>query len=454
METSNIKSINIEPNVVKRKKGRPRKEVVSQINENIADQINDGEPIVVEKKKRGRKKKIVVEEEIKPKKKRGRKAAIKFFSSSIRKKIPLTTVIQDNNSYILHIPRVDDKVSDNLSFDPLNENENSNSNDLLNSMLNKLSITENASGLHDMDLQFERKIDLNLLKDDEMDFQNCKHEDLKELYEKRIEYREDQDKHLFDKLDVLHKDEIFISNLLTDEKFDSIEKSRDNNTNLCDQHNANSHDEHNTNSCDQLNNRKKGFFRVMNDFVLNEEWLEKTNISCWWCCHGFENVPLGLPINYNATNKKFRVRGVFCGFACMVAYHNDKSMGFRHLITFLYNRLTGVNITDIAITPSPPRSVLKIFGGELSIEEFRDSVNQHKIYKMINYPMFIAKDYVEEVDLAHVKTVNMKVFKDANVNKLINLDSDRVAEARLRLSELEKSTISFGNTIDKFIKIS
>lgn len=433
METSNSKSLNIDSNVVKRKKGRPRKQVVNPINE-INDQTNEGEPIVVEKKKRGRKKKIVVEEEIKPKKKRGRKAAIKFFSSSIRKKIPLTTIIQDNNSYILHIPRADEKISENLTFDPLNEDKN-NSNDILNSMLNKLSITENISSLHDIDLNDN----LTLTNDDDLDLQNYKHEDLKELYEKRIEYREDQDKHLFDKLDILHKDEVFISNLLVDEKINnSLEKS-DN------QSNENAHD--------QSNNRKKGFFRIMNDFV-SEEWLEKTNVCCWWCCHNFDTIPLGLPIHYNPTNKKFRVRGIFCGFPCMMAYHNDKKMTFKYLITFLYNKLTGVNINDIAIEPSPPRNVLKMFGGELSIEEFRNSIKDHKIYKMVTYPMFVAKDYVEEVDLAQVKTVNMKVFKDGNINKLINLDSGRVAEARLRLSELEKSTISFGNTIDKFIKIS
>ena len=81
----------IKNEVVKRKKGRPRK------NKPI-EELPKGE-----KKKRGRKKKEVVMGEIKLKKKRGRKAAVKYFSSSIRKKIPLTTVLQDNNNFILHL---------------------------------------------------------------------------------------------------------------------------------------------------------------------------------------------------------------------------------------------------------------------------------------------------------------------------------------------------------------
>ena len=56
--------------VVKRKKGRPRKEINKDAEQKFPE----------EKKKRGRKKKEVVMEEIKLKKKRGRKAAVKYFS--------------------------------------------------------------------------------------------------------------------------------------------------------------------------------------------------------------------------------------------------------------------------------------------------------------------------------------------------------------------------------------
>ena len=71
-----------------------------------------------EVKKRGRPKKQIIEENKNEKqvKKRGRKAAIKYFSSDIRKQIPLTTTITDNNDYILHIDVHDVESEDKKSI--------------------------------------------------------------------------------------------------------------------------------------------------------------------------------------------------------------------------------------------------------------------------------------------------------------------------------------------------
>jgi hypothetical protein len=123
----------MEEPVVKRKKGRPRKiKPEEELN-------NDGTPkeeIVKEKKKRGRKKKEVPvqEEVVKQKKKRGRKTAVKYFSSSIRKKMPLTTVMKDNDNYILHI---------DIKEEGLNNKQDSNEILLDNSENNETKETEN-----------------------------------------------------------------------------------------------------------------------------------------------------------------------------------------------------------------------------------------------------------------------------------------------------------------------
>ena len=96
-----------------------------------------------------------------------------------------------------------------------------------------------------------------------------------------------------------------------------------------------------------------------------------------------------------------------------------------------------------------------MFGGELDINEFRSSFNENKVYKMIEYPMCVCKDYIEEVDIQNVKRVNQSVFKESlYTNKPQNLDERRIEDARNRLSQIEKTTITLGNTIDKFIKIT
>ena len=460
IETLNIETLNIneqgiiEP--VKRKKGRPRKDI---------SQIPIVEKAPEEKKKRGRKKKEGVVEEVKQKKKRGRKAAVKYFSSSIRKKIPLTTVIQDNNNFILHLDVKDDNLentSNNINIDTLslndnykqlnseipNESENDVKSKILNLVFNQLK-EENKEIAEELQKEYDELIenDDSILSDFIAQEEDDK-KDLRELYEKRIEFREHQDTILIDKLENIHKDkDIFDKITFSNETCNttSENETRDNQTKL-QLHKQRIQD----------NNRKKGFFELMSDFIYNDKWLENTDISCWWCCHTFDTVPLGLPIEYNKMKQKFQVKGVFCSFSCMVAYKNElKNYNKDYLLKYLYNKLTGSLLSDSKITPAPPRCSLKMFGGELDINEFRSSFNENKVYKMIEYPMCVCKDYIEEVDIQNVKRVNQSVFKESlYTNKPQNLDERRIEDARNRLSQIEKTTITLGNTIDKFIKIT
>ena len=38
-----------------------------------------------------------------------------------------------------------------------------------------------------------------------------------------------------------------------------------------------------------------------------------------------------------------------------------------------------------------------MFGGQLDINEFRENFKENKIFKMVEYPMFISNDYMEEI---------------------------------------------------------
>ena len=455
--------------IIKRKKGRPRKEVV----ENVPT-------VPEEKKKRGRKKKEVVVEEIKKKKKRGRKAAVKYFSSSIRKKIPLTTVLQDKNNYILHLDVKDEDVMEEKisSIDNVNQQGtlpmtnpsveqgtlNSSNEEFVRRQGTFKSSKEEFNGQNKIqqdtftedtkieiaDLVFEKLKSENkenimelqkeyddLLKQEERILNEINDESLTELYEKRIEFREHQDTILVNKLETIHKENDICNKMNTmtfsDEK-DKVEYSETN---------------------ERETNKKRGFFEIMHEFIHSDNWLDKTDICCWWCCHQFETVPIGLPVKYDE-KKKFHVKGVFCSFSCMMAYKNDNPIyqSKRDLINFLYKKLTGAFLLDINLVPAPPRCALKMFGGELNINQFRNSFKENKIYKMIQYPMFICNDYIEEVDIENIKRVNQNVFSDIPTNKTLNLDEKRIEDAKNRLSQIEKTTITLGNTIDKFIKIT
>lgn len=433
----------VEP-IVKRKKGRPRKEVT--------DKPLVEKP-VEEKKKRGRKRKEGTEE-VKQKKKRGRKAAVKYFSSSIRKKIPLTTVLQDNNNYILHLDiQETDKESKNEIENDQNKIENGqdyqddkedqddkddqdeNEIGTINAILNEESMIQNIkldkneiinavfkelrqnNSENEVELQKEYK---DLIEKDDLD--------VNELYERRIEFREKQDNIL------VHKLEIQSKNKLNNKKETKVHINN------------------------QESNRKRGFFKVLDEFIENKEWLHSTSVCCWWCCHTFDTVPIGMPCYYDNSINKFRVKGVFCSFSCMIAYKDEKKINnINHNIKFLYSKMTGTILLDCVLKPAPSRYTLKMFGGQLTIDEFRDNFTENKIYKMVEYPMFISNDYMEEIDIKNIKRANHKLFDENNSQQprvFNNLDDKRVEDAKSRLLIIENATVTVGNTIDKFIKFS
>ena len=70
---------------------------------------------------------------------------------------------------------------------------------------------------------------------------------------------------------------------------------------------------------------------------------------------------------------------------------------------------------------------------------------------MIDYPMYISRDFIEEIDIQNVKAVNKNMFQEKSI---YNLDDKRVEDAKTRLSNIEETTITLGNTIDKFIKFA
>jgi hypothetical protein len=69
---------------------------------------------------------------------------------------------------------------------------------------------------------------------------------------------------------------------------------------------------------------------------------------------------------------------------------------------------------------------------------------------MIEYPMYISRDFIAEVDLVNIKQVNNRVFN--NFSKVIELDDKKVEDAKYRISKIENNSIQLSNTIEDFIK--
>ena len=119
-------------------------------------------------------------------------------------------------------------------------------------------------------------------------------------------------------------------------------------------------------------------------FTLNsetmKEWPQQTDVYCWHCCHSFDTVPLPIPKTksiYEAHNI-YHVYGVFCSCNCAVAYLLERNthdqqhllLRFKEMAMNVF-KIQGVDTNVYVMNAAPPRIFLKVFGGHLTIEEFR-----------------------------------------------------------------------------------
>lgn len=99
---------------------------------------------------------------------------------------------------------------------------------------------------------------------------------------------------------------------------------------------------------------------------------DSVRMHCWWCCHPWEGQEVHLPIRYDDRTKKFTSIGHFCSFECAKAYGID-SGGARwgEILENLSLMRKHAYGKYTPLWPAPKRQTLKIFGGPLSIDEFR-----------------------------------------------------------------------------------
>lgn len=131
--------------------------------------------------------------------------------------------------------------------------------------------------------------------------------------------------------------------------------------------------------------------------------------NCWWCTYAIKNKSLSLPISYDRKQDKFICNGHFCGWECMKAYNfyeNTSGKEYRaSLITMMYQKMNS-QVKKISI--APPRQCLKIYGGKMTIDEFRK--NNDVNYTFLPQMMIQNPPSIE-------KNVNFKWINKEEANK-------------------------------------
>lgn len=140
--------------------------------------------------------------------------------------------------------------------------------------------------------------------------------------------------------------------------------------------------------------------KLPNIFHDIASWEKKTNLLCWNCTLQFQSVPVFIPRVIEPVTSKFMashaprtdethqkysisVQGVFCSFGCARQYietHNysisektEKLNKLRLLHKLFYN-----NTKMKEVTSYPIPLEMKQFGGDLTIEDFREQLEKFK----------------------------------------------------------------------------
>jgi len=217
--------------------------------------------------------------------------------------------------------------------------------------------------------------------------------------------------------DNLLKQHTILQEQVSDLNYTSIlEKEMNNNSNTC---SLKKETDHNSNNINQVNQILIPF----KNFNKNGKWPEQVNIYCWHCCHPFNNKPVSIPIRY--VNDTFYVYGVFCSYNCAAAYNlnsNDYNKNENHqLLSLMYSKLYNLN-EFINITPAPHKEVLQIFGGNITIDSYRNNfITNNKEFKLIIPPLISIIPQVEETRRKYKKKeeyipLNQNMVDNMNIN--------------------------------------
>jgi len=114
-----------------------------------------------------------------------------------------------------------------------------------------------------------------------------------------------------------------------------------------------------------------------NSFSPGSEPASPPRLCCWWCCHPWEGPEVHAPYKYDDRRKHFTTKGRFCSFECAKAWIIERSgPRYGEILSFMALYRKHVFGKSVQCFTAPKRECLKIFGGPLTIEEFRKCANK------------------------------------------------------------------------------
>ena len=193
--------------------------------------------------------------------------------------------------------------------------------------------------------------------------------------------------------------------------------------------------------------RLKGTFLVQFQHSSDVKTIPtSSDVACFWCCQPFTNRPVVLPIR--DTGEYLTVTGNFCCPECACAYLFDSRQDAhtRWEQLSLLNRVYA-DACGGYIHPAPHRTILKMFGGSLTMEQYRKLIRSHSVRVDIHLPPMVS--ILSTMDTKPIDFYDASLTK--NVNETVT-ERLQKAEEVLRLRRT-KPLKAWESTLDACINL-
>ena len=184
----------------------------------------------------------------------------------------------------------------------------------------------------------------------------------------------------------------------------------------------------------RLRKSVRTFFHPM--YKDDEPWPQTTDVWCWHCAHPFDTMP--IPGVSRCEQSKFVCFGCFCSPQCFRAYavENRPLLWTQDVMLFSSFISNTFGIIEETKRPAPPRSLLKVFGGTLTIEEFRAEFSKPRITRL-EHPRFVMERpaYVRIADDAARGVQAAPVDAATEQERLRALTADLIAEEKVKADD-------------------
>lgn len=117
---------------------------------------------------------------------------------------------------------------------------------------------------------------------------------------------------------------------------------------------------------------------------------ETTKIACFWCAHNFSWKPSVIP--EREEKGVYRIYGNFCSPSCAMASLLNEALDthVRWERIALLHRLYGKNYKSYRIFPAPTRECLTLFGGPMTIDQYRATIEQERVRIDLQVPPMVS----------------------------------------------------------------